>query len=268
MLSVWIRCSQSKHTPRLIRHRYNNNPGCSESVLENFRGKSVSLSSCFVPFAVLELSQQKGFDYEIALCFHEITLARQLGSTSLSLPAVFSWSTLITWVQIHWHPGLCWKTNVLITWFGDKGGLLIFPRKIAVKRCLVYGVSRLPQFWNYLEHKSIPDKTTYEYRGCESWELDYLALRRNPMDSDWQGMFVHGLGLLAHICFGGPRSRRVSWELTSEGTCGHQSLCREIEHILLSKLASVRVVFTPGIILKKMCKKKNIGGWHKNLPLT
>lgn len=59
----------------------------------------------------------------------------------------------------------------------------------------------------------------------------------------------------------------MSWELTSRGTSGHQSLCREMEHVLLSKSASVGVVFTPGIILKKkMCKK--IGGWHKNVHLT
>lgn len=117
----------------------------------------------------------------------------------------------------HWHPGLCWKTKVLITWLGDKGGLLIFPRKTAVKRCLIYGVSRLPQFWKCSEHKSVPGKNKYEYRGYESWELDCLDLRRNPMDSDWQGMFVHRLGLLAHTCSRGTRSRRMSWELTSGG---------------------------------------------------
>lgn len=75
----------------------------------------------------------------------------------------------------HWHPGLCWKTKVLITWLGDKGGLLIFPRKTAVKRCLIYGVSRLPQFWKCSEHKSVPGKNKYEYKGYESWELDCLT---------------------------------------------------------------------------------------------
>lgn len=121
--------------------------------------------------------------------------------------------------QFHWHPGLCWKTKVLITWFGDKGSLLIFPRKIAIKRYLVCGVSRLPQFWNCSEHKSIPGKTTYEYRGCESWELDCLALRRNPMDSDWQGMWVHGLGLLAHTCSRGTRSRGWDGSSPQGGPC-------------------------------------------------
>lgn len=101
--------------------------------------------------------------------------------------------------------------------------------------------------WN-----TIPGKTTYENRGCESWELDCLALRRNRMDSDWQGMFVHGLGLLARTCCRG--TRRVSWELTSGG---HQSLFREMEHTLLPKSASVRVVFVPGIIFLKNVQKGN-----------
>lgn len=76
------------------------------------------------------------------------------------------------------------------------------------------------------------------------------------MDSDWQGMFVHGLGLLAHTYCRG--TGKIQGD-----TCGHQSLCREMQHTLLSKSASVGVVFISGIIFFKMCKRKKIGGWTK-----
>lgn len=85
------------------------------------------------------------------------------------------------------------------------------------------------------------------------------------MDSDWQGMFVHRLGLLALFQGDQEQEDELGTHLRA-GTCGHQSLCVEMEHTLLSKSASAGVVFTPGIIFFKVYKK--IGGWHKNLHLT
>lgn len=59
----------------------------------------------FCAFCSIRTLLTEGFDYEIALCFHGNTLARQLGSTFLCLPAVSSWSALITGDPVslaHW----------------------------------------------------------------------------------------------------------------------------------------------------------------------
>lgn len=108
-----------------------------------------------LPFAVLT----EGFDYEIALCFHGNTLARQLGSTSLCLPAVSSWSTLITWVPVSLASWVVLenKNTHYLVW--RQGRFAYFPQENCSKK--------VPRLWGFqataiLElFRTIPGKTTY-----------------------------------------------------------------------------------------------------------